>query len=290
MYGSKRSLALVAAVLIPGGATAQDWDDNWHREVSNYGATLGGQLVDVQVEVAGLPVALFTAPRVGDPRRYFEARQGRNYSLVLTNRTGQRIGVMVAVDGLNVVDGQRSSLSPHEAMYILDPWERTTIRGWRTSLDQVRRFVFVDEQRSYAARTGQANGDLGWIRVLTFRERTPWFARRRDGWSRRESLPPPAAEREEDSQSKPEAPETLQKGQADKDVSAAPGTGWGERRYDPVHETEFTADGAAVDHLILRYEYAHGLAALGIDTRRLLARERWRERDGEFGFALPPRW
>jgi len=37
----------------------------------------------------------------------------------------------------------------------------------------VRRFVFVDEERSYAERTGQANGDMGWIRVLSFRERAP---------------------------------------------------------------------------------------------------------------------
>ena len=53
-------------------------------------------------------------------------------------------------------------------MYVLDPYEGAVIRGWRTSLDDVRQFVFVDEERSYAERTGQANGDMGWIRVLSF--------------------------------------------------------------------------------------------------------------------------
>src|SRR5439155_442973 len=110
-------------------------------------------------------------PRPGSPfrpsgsdRLYFQAFKGRNYSLVVRNNTGRRVGVLIAVDGLNVVTGERSSLSRNESMYVLDPNERAVIRGWRTSLDQVRRFVFVDEEHSYAERTDQANGDLGWIR------------------------------------------------------------------------------------------------------------------------------
>jgi len=68
-------------------------------------------------------------PRDGSARRYFQAFKGRHYSLVVTNNTGRRIGVLIAVDGLNVVNGQRSRLSPDEAMYVLDPWERTEIQG-----------------------------------------------------------------------------------------------------------------------------------------------------------------
>jgi hypothetical protein len=101
----------------------------------------------------------------------FQAFRGRNYSLAVTNQTGPRVGVLIAVDGVNVVSGDRSNLTGTEPMYVLGPYERAVIRGWRTSLRDVRRFVFVDEERSYAERTGQANGDMGWIRVLSFRER-----------------------------------------------------------------------------------------------------------------------
>src|SRR5206468_9411251 len=134
-------------------------------------------------------------------RHYFQAFKGRNYSIVLTNNTGRRIGVEIAVDGLNVVNGEQTNLSHNEPMYVLDPYEHATIRGWRTSLDEVRRFVFVDEERSYAERTGQANSDMGWIRVLAFREQQPWWQSRRDDWGRvranyrdggpSSSLPPP---------------------------------------------------------------------------------------------------
>src|SRR6266850_4804599 len=144
----------------------------WQRD--DFDFTADGRLVDVQVLVGGRSVPLFTAPGRYD-RNYFQAFKGRNYSLVLRNNSDRRIGVLIAVGGLNVISGNRSSMSRNESMYVLDPYEQTTINGWRTSLDEVRKFVFVDEERSYAERTGQANGDMGWIRVLAFREqRTAW--------------------------------------------------------------------------------------------------------------------
>jgi hypothetical protein len=68
-----------------------------------------------------------------------------------------------------------------------------------------------------------------------------------------------------------------------------PGTGWGTRQQDHVNRTQFTPDPVAVDRLILRYEYASGLQALGILPVRGY-RERLGERDGQVGFAKPPRW
>jgi hypothetical protein len=132
--------------------------------------------VDVQIQVDGRVAPLYLAPGHFD-RRYFQAFRGRNYSLVVRNNTGRRVGVLIAVDGLNVLNGEISNLSGQESMYVLDPYERAEIRGWRTSLDDVRRFVFVDEERSYAERSDKANGDMGWIRVLSFREQRTWWAR-----------------------------------------------------------------------------------------------------------------
>src|SRR5258706_14630946 len=54
----------------------------------------------------------------------------------------------------------------------------------------------------------------------------------------------------------------------DEAPQAAPGTGWGDRRYDPVQQTTFEPQRWASDQITLRYEYAAGLQALGIFPRQ----------------------
>src|SRR6185369_16522851 len=166
-------------------APALAWDQHdWNDPSVRYNDTwVDGRLVDVQLRVDGVEAPLFYAPGRFD-RHYVQAFAGRNYSVVLKNNTGRRIAVLLAVDGLNVVNGEMSNLRSTEPMYVLGPWEQATIRGWRSSLDEVRRFVFVDERRSYAQRTGQANSDMGWIRVLAFREQLPWWQSRDNGLGR----------------------------------------------------------------------------------------------------------
>ncbi len=273
-----------------------------------------GRLVDVEVLVDGSTAPLYAGPDGWD-RRYFQAFRGRNYSLAVTNKTGQRVGVLIAVDGLNVVNGERSSLSNGEAMYVLGPWERAVIRGWRTSLRDVRRFVFVDEARSYAERTGQANGDMGWIRVLSFREQRPqvWIDPRfRPGDDRRndgDEVQPEGAEKSRtegeraprsESAPAPSNEPRMQAGSKDGALKqradsfhgapeSNPGTGWGEQRWDPVQRTVFLAASRATDQIVLRYEYESGLRALGIFPRRHRTWERERGELG-WGFAQTPRW
>jgi hypothetical protein len=309
-----RSLAACAALAlalsaVPARASRYDAADG-----SRWEPAANGRLVEVQVLVEDREAPLYVAPGRWD-RRYFQAMRGRHYALRVRNRTDRRVGVLISVDGLNVVNGGRSSLKRNESMYVLAPWESATIRGWRTSLEQVRQFVFVDEQRSYAERTGQANGDMGWIRVLAFEERRPvaWFEQpgvqrplgdgsggRADGdLLGREShdasppqSPAPAAGADRMQKDEANAPRRAAKSLAGgmaqaPQADAYPGTGWGERRQDPVRETWFVAAATPADHLVFRYEYAPGLRALGInlDGDRLRDRER-----GELGFAKPPRW
>ena len=305
------ALALLAAV---SPARAEDYgNDSWRpRSLSDFATWADGRLVDVQLRVDGDPAPLYIAPG-HEYRHYFQAFAGRNYSVVLKNNSGHRVAVLLAVDGLNAVNGEITALRPDEGMYVLGPWEQATIRGWRTSLDEVRRFVFVDERRSYAERTGQNNSDMGWIRVLSFREQIPWWQSRRGGWGQpkpryrddrpQASTPVPVPMNEapqaraEDSKDgapapttksvAPEAQDNLTHGDEGRG-GAFPGTGWGERKQDHVQRTQFTPDPVAVDLLIFRYEYASGLEALGILPARRF-RDRLDERDGEMGFARPPR-
>lgn len=294
--------AALAALLLASASTAFAWN-----KPGAWNSVADGRLVDVEVLVDGSSAPLFYRAgenpfRGSDDRFYFQAYQGRNYSLRLRNNSARRVGVLIAVDGLNVVNGDRSRLSRVEPMYVLDPYESAVIRGWRTSLDQVRRFVFVDEQRSYAERTGQANRDMGWIRVLAFNEveTRPWVGRLyKDGRGRdetdargEESKGPPVAESapapsggDVRAQRREAAPQTkAQDGQGNN----YPGTGWGERSNDPVRETQFVAMSQPTDRLSFRYEYASGLRALGIPLRR--SRLRDRDNGGDLGFARPPRW
>lgn len=277
-------------------------DDSFRR----YDTWNEGRLVDVQVRVDGEAAPLYVSPN-GDDRRYVQAFAGRNYSLVLRNNTGRRVAVVLAVDGLNVLNGDITNLSAREPMYVLDANETATIRGWRTSLNEIRRFNFVDERRSYAERTGQANSDMGWIRVVSFREQLPWWESRgpqvrdrrfKDEQSRgavpEEMAPQAKGEDKLDAapaptrSTAPQAQDNLARGESENGGSF-PGTGWGERKEDRVQRTQFNPNPVAVDRLVIRYEYGAALRALGIIPTREWRRDRLDERDGQVGFARPPR-
>jgi hypothetical protein len=261
-----------------------------------------GSLVSVSVQVDGREAPLYPAPdRSG--RYYLEAREGAHYLVRMQNRTGRRLGVSLIVDGLNAVSGERAEpWSRPGRMYVLGPWDQTSVRGWRSSLDEVRRFRFVDERVSYSARAGQANEKMGWIEVAVFRERQPYVARPwwDEGWLRREgrsseappaSVPPPAAAPEAEARDRAEsarAEDLRALGYSDGGAArkSYPGTGWGERSYDPVRVVDFQPEARPAEVVTLRYEYAPALRALGISPHRRA--DRLSERDG--GFAPPPAW
>ena len=281
------ALAASAAVLLVALAAPAAAEPQWQTwSNTSVRDAVSGQIVDVQIMVGGRTMPLYSRPQLGN-RWYVQATEGRNYAVALRNLTGQRIAVLIAVDGLNVVNGQRSILGNREAMYVLGPWESATIRGWRTSLDEVRRFVFVDEERSYAERTGQSNADMGWIRVAAFREQ------RLQAWNDvRGMYRDKAGNEAPQAGGRQAAPESRAQGDVAPSPSADnfPGTGWGSRQNDPVQLTTFTAEPYATDQLTLRYEYASGLRALGIVPWRY-RQDRLSQRElGTVGFAQPPRW
>jgi hypothetical protein len=197
-----------------------------------------GSLVAVTVEVDGRPVSLYPAPD-GSGRFYVEARKGSRYAVDLVNRTADRIGVVLTVDGLNAISGQRDEGIGR--MYVLDPWERAAVQGWRTSLQEVRQFNFVDERVSYAARTGQANGKMGWIEVAVYRERHPIVWRPARPFEPNVRDEGRAGNGESDASAGGQdraAPGAADRAQATKagpvPYSGYPGTGWGRREDDPV--------------------------------------------------------
>jgi hypothetical protein len=252
-------------------------------------------LVAVSVELDGRTAALYPAPD-GSGRYYVEARKGCRYSVALTNRSGERVGVVLTVDGLDAISGERET--GRGRMYVLDPWQRATVRGWRTSLQEVRQFTFVDERASYAARSDKANEKMGWIEIAAYRERRAFV--RSAPWREQPPHPVPI-ESEGDRAGKSSAPATESARdsaeapapglQAGARARAYPGTGWGDRARDPVVLVSFDPESEPSERVTLRYEYRPALVALGVLPRRVLPRDRLLERDrAEPGFAQPPRW
>ncbi|MBA4394814.1 MAG: hypothetical protein C0407_14785, partial [Desulfobacca sp.] len=77
-------------------------------------------------------------------RAYVEAIQGMRYAVRIRNNSPQRIGIVVAVDGRNIISGDKSFLKRNERMYVLDPYATGLYEGWRTAQNQVNRFYFTE--------------------------------------------------------------------------------------------------------------------------------------------------
>ena len=103
-------------------------------------------------------------------RLYVAGAPGAKYSLLLDNKTGERVLTVVSVDGVNVITGDTAS--PAQSGYVLGPWGSVAIDGWRKNMSEVAAFVFTSLPESYAARTGRP-GNVGVIGVAVFREYQP---------------------------------------------------------------------------------------------------------------------
>ena len=221
-------------------------------------------LVDVSVVDRDTGEWLREYPHRGDT--WVAGTPGNRYGVRLTNTTGERVLVVLSVDGINAVTGQTAS--PSQAGYVLEAWESTEIAGWRKSLDDIAQFVFTDLGDSYAARTGRPR-NVGVIGVAVFQESRPRYypapapsVSRDDHDYRRKSAPAPAAE-------SLVRPQSAREQAADSVARQSMGTGHGQREWSPVGQTQFvraTRSPAQVSEL--RYDDAHRLMAIGAMPRQ----------------------
>ena len=171
----------------------------------------------MEVVVDGAPLSTYAARGT----TYVEALKGREYSIRLTNRTGERIGVALAVDGLNSIDAKHTS-ARDARKWILAPWETVTLSGWQTSEGTARRFVFTSEASSYGSWLGRTS-DLGVISAAFFRESRP-RAQRMDAPTAPSPLAQGGVESESSSDERRESFSGAKKARA-KDELAATGIG-----------------------------------------------------------------
>lgn len=210
-------ILLAAALLSPGAALAH----GAFADVSVYDRTDGKRLQLYWHE----------------GRAYVAGEPGNEYQISLRNRSRDEILAVVSVDGVNVITGQ--SADPSQSGYVLSPYGRLDIQGWRKSWSETAAFYFTSLGDSYAARTGRPN-DVGVIGVALFRKRPPV----------------------------PAAPIARDRGMAAESAKAAQpqlGTGHGRHEASYAYQVEFErASSTPAEILTLYYDSYANLVARGI--------------------------
>lgn len=206
-------------------------------------------------------------------RAYLEAQRGQEYGIRVRNQTGQRIGLVIAVDGRNIISGEHSKLRRNERMYILGPHEQAVYRGWRTGRDRVNRFYFTEAGDSYSAAWGDYSA-MGVIAVAAYQEKY--------------RQPPPQTYRQ-DQHSRSQG--KSQKRHAPGASESAPGTGYGNDAWSPSVKVPFKAERRSFAQVFLKYEWRETLCRRGVIQCRPQYSDQqpnrlWR--DDDYGYARDP--
>jgi len=183
-------------------------------------------------------------------KKYLEAKKGENYSITIKNNTAGRIGVVIAVDGRNIITGKKSFLKNNEDMYIVNPYGYTKLEGWRTDQNTVYRFYFTDKSDSYTIRTFGDSSAIGVIAVTVFREKErPEILYEKQ--MRGKKVPGAA--------SRPSA-----KSESGLYESDTAGTGFGYEKYSPAVKVKFEPERVPSKKLLVKYEWHEILCNKGL--------------------------
>lgn len=215
-------------------------------------------------------------------RAYVEAIDGKNYSLSIRNHSNQRLGLVIAVDGRNIISGKKSKLKHKENMYILGPYETQSYSGWRTSSKDIHRFYFTEVEDSYAHAFDDESA-MGVIAVAVFEEKQPLFTTREKKQRAKPSAK--ASARSHDSAASESAA-------MDKAETEA-GTGFGEHATSHVRHVQFNAKRTALAKNFYKYEWRETLCHkriidCGYPRHQQKKNRFWPTDDYEVGYAPHP--
>lgn len=294
---------LVAAGCVPASVDARR-PVSWHTPYS------------LSVVVDGVPVS--SIDHRG--KTWVEGRCDERYAVRITNHTGERVEVVVSVDGRDVIDGESADYVRKRG-YLLGPYESYDIPGYRTTYETAAAFRFSSLAASYAARRGDPR-NVGVIGAAFFPERhrvtRPHpIAPRRERWGGAPSPEPfDGDDVAEAPRGAPDAPAAGKAGETTTADEAAPrsgiarrdtwrpeprpqrlGTGWGETVYSSVTEVDFERAHRSRPERVLTiyYDDRAGLVAKGVPLPTECCPPPDCTWPGACGaeprpFAVPPQW
>jgi len=237
-------------------------------------------------------------------RAYLEARDQATYRIRVRNRSNQRVGLVIAVDGRNIISGDRSELARNERMYILDAWESEQYEGWRTGSERVNEFYFTQWRDSYAEAFGDRSA-RGVIAVAVYRERIPVATMSPEPYRSRPRYEVPddtdrasAPAEEAESSARQQSPSRADSvaGAANAPApgvmkehrkSSTPGTGFGNEVYSPVRVVEFEPEYSAAMRHFIKYEWRDALCRKQVVDCKPREKNRFWDDDGYAPY--PPR-
>lgn len=238
-------------------------------------------------------------------RRYVAGTPGSRYAVAVRNRSGARVLAVIAVDGVNAVSGETAAWN--QTGYVLGPFQRYEVRGWRKSQERIAAFEFTALSDSYAARTGRPN-DVGVIGVALFREALrpepqtlapPARSQLRSDASS-EAARASAADAAPSAPSAPAAAEARSgadhaadrasaEAAASRRLSERLGTGHGRSESAPVSFTDFERARPQPDQIVtIHYDSRANLIALGVIPPAPVARPQPNPFPGSLGFVPDP--
>lgn len=224
---------------------------------------LAGRLVELSVvdrtESRRLPVYRHGAST------YVAGQPGHEYRLTVRNRTGAAVLAVVSVDGVNVVSGETANSA--QSGYVIAPYGRVVIKGWRKSLAQTAAFYFTDLADSYAARTGRPD-HVGVVGVAVFRKKHApppvAIARESDSFPGRAAGDKAAGKRSAspaEAAPRSDAPRARREMESDSRL----GTGHGRREHSQARYVAFErASTRPAEVVQLRYDSRSNLVARGV--------------------------
>ncbi|MEX0733766.1 MAG: hypothetical protein WD944_08330 [Steroidobacteraceae bacterium] len=213
-------------------------------------AALAGQRVDVEIldRTSGRVLPVYWH----EGERHVAGEPGHEYEIRIRNRGHGRVLAVTSVDGINVITGRTAS--PDQSGYVVDPYGRLAIDGWRKSMDEVAAFYFTALPDSYAARTGRPD-NVGVIGVALFREQVHYPAVLGRESAAMPEEAPAAEQKSADASGRYRDEERL-------------GTGHGQRRDSGATYTQFERASVDPEEIIrIYYDSRRNLVARGVIPR-----------------------
>lgn len=187
---------------------------------------------------------------------YLEAIKGQRYFIEVLNKSDRRIGVVIAVDGRNIINGKKSDLLRNERMYVIGPYETHSFEGWRTGMDRTNRFYFTEQSDSYTEKVFADASAMGTIALAVYREKIPQIAPHSDMSLQKREAPAAGA---------PSAPgESRATDKYKLEERKQAGTGFGETTYSPAYVVQFDPEHTVAQKIVLKYEWRSELCRKGI--------------------------